>query len=129
MAKNTKEQSCSFCGITKKDALMLIAGDGAFICDRCISQAGEILQEEMGQRKAKSIQAALKLIKPQEIKKHLDEYVIGQDEAKKVMSVAVYNHYKRLNQRLDPEGIEIEKSRSEERRVGKESRYGWSRDH
>src|SRR5690554_2187644 len=110
MAKNTKEQSCSFCGITKKDALMLIAGDGAFICDRCISQAGEILQEEMGQRKAKSIQAALKLIKPQEIKKHLDEYVIGQDEAKKVMSVAVYNHYKRLNQRLDPEGIEIEKS-------------------
>lgn len=110
MAKHTKEQSCSFCGITKKDALMLIAGDGAFICDRCIAQAGEILQEEMGQRKAKSIQSALKLIKPQEIKKHLDEYVIGQDEAKKVMSVAVYNHYKRLNQRLDPDGIEIEKS-------------------
>lgn len=110
MAKHTKEQSCSFCGITKKDALMLIAGDGAFICDRCIAQAGEILQEEMGQRKAKSVQSALKLIKPQEIKKHLDEYVIGQDEAKKVMSVAVYNHYKRLNQRLDPDGIEIEKS-------------------
>lgn len=110
MAKHTKEQHCSFCGITKKDALMLIAGDGAFICDRCITQAGEILQEEMGQRKAKSIQSALTLIKPQEIKNHLDEYVIGQDEAKKVMSVAVYNHYKRLNQRVDPDGIEIEKS-------------------
>lgn len=89
---------------------MLIAGDGAFICDRCITQAGEILQEELSQRRGKSQHGALKLIKPQEIKNHLDEYVIGQDEAKKVMSVAVYNHYKRLNHRADPEGIEIDKS-------------------
>lgn len=110
MAKNNKEQTCSFCGITKKDAQILIAGDGAFICDRCITQAGEILQEELSQRRGKSQHGALKLIKPQEIKNHLDEYVIGQDEAKKVMSVAVYNHYKRLNHRADPEGIEIDKS-------------------
>lgn len=110
MAKHNKEQTCSFCGITKKDAQMLIAGDGAFICDRCITQAGEILQEELSQRRGKTSHGALKLIKPQEIKNHLDEYVIGQDEAKKVMSVAVYNHYKRLNHRADPEGIEIDKS-------------------
>lgn len=110
MAKYNKEQSCSFCGIAKKDALMLIAGDGAFICDRCITQAGEILSEELNQRKNKTLQTALKLIKPQEIKKHLDEYVIGQDEAKKVMSVSVYNHYKRLNQKVEQDGIEIEKS-------------------
>lgn len=109
MAKQ-KEQSCSFCGVKKKDALMLIAGDGAFICDRCISQAGDILKEEIGQRKGDAAQAALKLIKPMEIKDHLDQYVIGQDEAKKVMSVAVYNHYKRLNQKVESDGIEIEKS-------------------
>lgn len=109
MAKQ-KEQSCSFCGVKKKDALMLIAGDGAFICDRCISQAGDILKEEIGQRKGDAAQAALKLIKPMEIKDHLDQYVIGQDEAKKVMSVAVYNHYKRLNQKVESDGVEIEKS-------------------
>ncbi len=110
MAKNQKEQTCSFCGIGKKDAIMLIAGDGAFICDRCVSQAGEILSEELNQRKSKVLQSALKLIKPQEIKNHLDEYVIGQNEAKKVMAVAVYNHYKRLNQKVEKDDIEIEKS-------------------
>src|SRR5690606_17915742 len=110
MAKYSKEQACSFCGVTKKDALMLIAGEGAFICDRCITQAGEILQEELGQRKGKAMQTTLKLVNPQEIKKHLDEYVISQDEDKKVMSVAVYNHDKRLIQKADPNGIEIEKS-------------------
>lgn len=110
MGKYTKEQTCSFCGITKKDALMLIAGDEAYICDRCITQAGEILSEELNQRKNKTLQTALKLIKPREIKQHLDEYVIGQDEAKRVMAVSVYNHYKRLNQKVEQDGIEIEKS-------------------
>lgn len=110
MAKNSKEQICSFCGIGKKDAIMLIAGDGAFICDRCVSQAGEILTEELNQRKSKSLQSVLKSIKPQEIKHHLDEYIIGQEEAKKVMAVAVYNHYKRLNQKVGKDDIEIEKS-------------------
>lgn len=89
---------------------MLIAGDGAHICDRCIAQAGEILTEEMNLRKSKALQTTLKLIRPIEIKTHLDQYVIGQDDAKKVMSVAVYNHYKRLNQKADKDEIELEKS-------------------
>lgn len=110
MAKNAKEVTCSFCGIRKQDALMLIAGDGAHICDRCIAQAGEILTEEMNLRKSKALQTTLKLIRPVEIKEHLDQYVIGQDDAKKVMAVAVYNHYKRLNQKADKDEIELEKS-------------------
>ncbi len=105
-----KEVICSFCGIRKQDALMLIAGDGAHICDRCITQAGEILAEEMNLRKSKALQTTLKLIKPAEIKEHLDQYVIGQDDAKKVMAVSVYNHYKRLNQKVEKDEIEIEKS-------------------
>ena len=109
MAKNTREVVCSFCGIRKQDAMMLIAGDGAHICDRCITQAGEILAEELNLRKSKA-QTTLKLIRPLEIKEHLDQYVIGQEDAKKVMSVAVYNHYKRLNQKVDKDEIEIEKS-------------------
>lgn len=110
MAKNSKDLTCSFCGIRKQDALMLIAGDGAHICDRCITQAGEILSEEMNLRKNKVLQTALKLIRPIEIKQHLDQYVIGQDDAKKVMAVSVYNHYKRLNQKVEKDEIEIEKS-------------------
>lgn len=89
---------------------MLIAGDGAHICDRCITQAGEILAEEMNLRKSKALQTTLKLIRPIEIKEHLDQYVIGQDDAKKVMAVSVYNHYKRLNQKVEKDEIEIEKS-------------------
>lgn len=111
MAKsNQKDIHCSFCGISKNEAQMLIAGDGAHICDRCVQQASEILTEELKQRKSKNLQTVLKLIKPVEIKQHLDEFVIGQNEAKKVISVAVYNHYKRLNQRIDNDGVEIEKS-------------------
>ncbi len=110
MPKTNKDITCSFCGIRKQDAMMLIAGDGAHICDRCITQAGEILTEEMNLRKSKVLQTALKLIKPVEIKQHLDEYVIGQDDAKKVMAVAVYNHYKRLNQKVEKDEVEIEKS-------------------
>jgi len=106
----SKEVTCSFCGRPKKDTLMLIGGDNAHICDQCVSQAKDILAEELDQRKSKSIQTALKLLKPIEIKNHLDQYVIGQDEAKKVLSVAVYNHYKRLSQKIDNDGIEIEKS-------------------
>ncbi|WP_262245651.1 ATP-dependent Clp protease ATP-binding subunit ClpX [Parapedobacter soli] len=110
MAKTTREVTCSFCGIRKQDAMMLIAGDGAHICDRCIAQANEILVEEMNLRKSKALQTTLKLIRPIEIKEHLDQYVIGQDDAKKVMAVAVYNHYKRLNQKMDKDEIELEKS-------------------
>lgn len=88
----------------------MIAGINGHICDRCISQANEILDQESTTKKKKEITKAVKLAKPMEIKKHLDEYVIGQDEAKVTLSVAVYNHYKRLSQPADPDDIEIEKS-------------------
>lgn len=101
---------CSFCGIAKGETQLLIAGDGAHICDRCITQASEILAEEIKLKKVNSLQTSLKLIKPSEIKNHLDQYVIGQDDAKKVISVAVYNHYKRLNQKIEKDEVEIEKS-------------------
>lgn len=110
MAKNPREVACSFCGLRKSETLMLIAGNDAHICDRCVAQANEILAEELTLRKNKSVQAALKLLKPAEIKTHLDQYVIGQDDAKKVLAVAVYNHYKRLNQKVEKDEIEIEKS-------------------
>lgn len=89
---------------------MLIAGLDAHICDKCVAQANQILSEELSTRKSKTSQSALTLMKPTEIKLHLDQYVIGQDEAKKVLSVAVYNHYKRLNQKIEKDEVEIEKS-------------------
>ncbi|MFD1630327.1 ATP-dependent Clp protease ATP-binding subunit ClpX [Pseudopedobacter beijingensis] len=110
MNKKDKEIRCSFCGANKQDSLMLIAGLDAHICDKCVTQANDILLEEFSSRKSKSAQATLTLLKPSEIKKHLDQYVIGQDSAKKVLSVAVYNHYKRLNQKIGADEVEIEKS-------------------
>lgn len=106
----SKDIKCSFCGSGKQDTLMLIAGLDAHICDKCVAQANQILSEELSTRKNKTAQSALTLMKPMEIKTHLDQYVIGQDDAKKVLSVAVYNHYKRLNQKVDKDEIEIEKS-------------------
>ncbi|MXV53284.1 ATP-dependent Clp protease ATP-binding subunit ClpX [Pedobacter sp. HMF7647] len=110
MSKNSKDIKCSFCGSGKQDTLMLIAGLDAHICDKCVAQANQILSEELGTRKSKSPQSNLTLLKPLEIKEHLDQYVIGQDDAKKVLSVAVYNHYKRLNQKVEKDEVEIEKS-------------------
>jgi len=110
MSKGSKDIKCSFCGSGKQDTLMLIAGLDAHICDKCVAQANQILSEELSTRKSKTAQAALTLLKPTEIKTHLDQYVIGQDEAKKVLSVAVYNHYKRLNQKVEKDEVEIEKS-------------------
>ena len=110
MSKNTKDIKCSFCGSGKQDTLMLIAGLDAHICDKCVSQAGQIVAEELNSRKSKSEQSAVNLLKPIEIKNHLDQYIIGQDQAKKVLSVAVYNHYKRLNQKVGKDEVEIEKS-------------------
>jgi ATP-dependent Clp protease ATP-binding subunit ClpX len=100
---------CSFCGRTKKEANMLIAGLEGHICDHCIEQAYSIMNEELLNKKEVSIDA-IKLLKPIEIKNFLDQFVIGQDMAKKIISVAVYNHYKRLMQKPDNEDIEIEKS-------------------
>lgn len=105
-----KDIKCSFCGSGKQDTLMLIAGLDAHICDKCVNQASQILAEELNVRKSKSIQSFETLLKPVEIKTHLDQYVIGQDQAKKILSVAVYNHYKRLNQKVGKDEVEIEKS-------------------
>jgi ATP-dependent Clp protease ATP-binding subunit ClpX len=110
MSKNQKDIKCSFCGAGKQDSLMLIAGLDAHICDKCVAQANDILAEEFTLRKGKNAHATLTLLKPQEIKTHIDQYVIGQDSAKKVLAVAVYNHYKRLNQKIGKDEIEIEKS-------------------
>ena len=102
---------CSFCGREKKDTNLLIAGLSGHICDRCIEQAHDIVLEEL-QKKGDFDVNQIELLKPIEIKKFLDQYVIGQEEAKKYLSVAVYNHYKRLLQtyKKDEEEIEIEKS-------------------
>lgn len=100
---------CSFCGRTKKEVSMLVAGLEGHICDHCIEQAYGIMNEELGTKKNFSFDT-INLLKPAEIKHFLDQYVIGQDMAKKIISVAVYNHYKRLMQKPDAEDIEIEKS-------------------
>lgn len=104
------EVTCSFCGRNKKDVDLMISGIHAHICDKCVTQASQILQEEKKNKVEAGALPNFKLIKPREIKKFLDEYVIGQDEAKRVMSVAVYNHYKRLMQRKVDTDVTIEKS-------------------
>ena len=108
--QHSKDIICSFCGSSKQDTLMLIAGLDAHICDKCVTQASQIVSEESAVRTKKSAQSAINLLKPIEIKQHLDQYVIGQDQAKKVLAVAVYNHYKRLNQKVTADEVEIEKS-------------------
>ena len=100
---------CSFCGREKKDTNLLIAGISGHICDRCIEQAYSIVQEELGVH-GEFDMGQIELLKPTEIKSFLDLYVIGQEEAKKYISVAVYNHYKRLMQQESKEDVEIEKS-------------------
>ncbi len=104
------EVTCSFCGRSKKDVDLMISGIHAHICDKCVTQATQILQEEKKSKVEAGAAPNFKLIKPRDIKKYLDEYVIGQDEAKKVLSVAVYNHYKRLMQRKVENDVTIEKS-------------------
>jgi len=109
--KEITMDKCSFCGRDKKDTNLLIAGLSGHICDRCIEQAHEIVLEEL-QKKSDFDVNQIELLKPTEIKEFLDQYVIGQEEAKKYLSVAVYNHYKRLQQtnKKEDEEIEIEKS-------------------
>ncbi|PQA59270.1 ATP-dependent Clp protease ATP-binding subunit ClpX [Siphonobacter curvatus] len=109
--------SCSFCGRKKKDVDLLLSGMDALICNFCIEQGWELVQEELGMKQpaAKKKETnqpfqLLKVPKPQEIKRFMDQYVIGQDDAKKVLSVAVYNHYKRLQQQKSNDDIYIEKS-------------------
>ena len=109
--KNQKEIKCSFCGRDKSETYVLIAGITGHICDQCIQQAQNILNDEMNNKLKTTINSHLTLLKPVEIKKFLDQYVIGQDEAKKVLAVAVYNHYKRISSKIKKQDeIEIEKS-------------------
>ncbi len=107
MAK--KEVNCSFCGRSRSEVGILIAGVTGHICESCVSQAHTIIREE-DINEAVETDQEVNLLKPAEIKAKLDDYVIGQDDAKKVLSVAVYNHYKRLNQKVKTDEIEIEKS-------------------
>jgi ATP-dependent Clp protease ATP-binding subunit ClpX len=102
---------CSFCGRNRDEVKILIAGQEGHICENCVEHAQEIIGQEMIHQPDKSAASNYKLSvkKPMELKKFLDEYVIGQDDAKKVLAVAVYNHYKRMNQKVDNE-VEIEKS-------------------
>lgn len=104
-----KEEKCSFCGRPRSDTNMLIAGLDAHICDYCIEQAQDILREELKSTSKKDF-SKIKLHKPAEIKQYLDQYVIGQDDAKKVLAVAVYNHFKRIGQTIGKDDVEIEKS-------------------
>lgn len=102
---------CSFCNREKRETNILIAGISGHICDYCITQAQNIVREESAGKVNYSLSSKLHLLKPSEIKRHLDEYVIGQDDAKKILSVAVYNHYKRLvHGKADNDDVELEKS-------------------
>ncbi|MGB3546999.1 MAG: ATP-dependent Clp protease ATP-binding subunit ClpX [Saprospiraceae bacterium] len=128
MLRSKNEYRCSFCGRDKSDALILIAGLDAHICEVCVDQAQEIVQEELfggrpeedeeideqalaaKRKKLVNLEAAA-LVRPKDIKDHLDKYVIGQEDAKKILSVAVYNHYKRLqNPGADDDDVQLEKS-------------------
>lgn len=104
------EVTCSFCGRNKKDVDLMISGIHAHICNHCITQANQILSEELKTKSKEEASPKFNVIKPIEMKKHLDQYVVGQDEAKKVISVSVYNHYKRLVQKRLDDDIVIEKS-------------------
>lgn len=114
MRKSKQNYRCSFCGRDKSEALILIAGIEGHICEVCVEQAGEIIEEELyGNNNKQESNNPFMLpesVTPMDIKTHLDQYVIGQDDAKKILSVAVYNHYKRLRQPLKADDVEIEKS-------------------
>lgn len=108
MAK--KKEVCSFCGNGRDEVSLLISGIDGHICDRCTEQAYQILHEDSPSKRSKKTSTDLKVLKPLEIKTFLDQYVIGQDEAKRILAVAVYNHYKRIDQTVLEDDVEIEKS-------------------
>lgn len=113
MTKKTVRNACSFCGRAEGEVRMLISGLNGYICDDCACHAYEIVKDALGERGSGKSGFNINLNnipKPREIKEYLDQYVIGQDDAKRYLSVAVYNHYKRLSQPKDDNGVEIEKS-------------------
>ncbi|MFY8033432.1 MAG: ClpX C4-type zinc finger protein, partial [Flexibacteraceae bacterium] len=107
--------NCSFCGRNKKEVALIVSGENVHICNNCIEKANQILEEEtktVGNKPSAKAKPKINLSKPADLKAHLDEFVIGQDAAKKVLSVAIYNHYKRLlhkSNQVDDE-VQIEKS-------------------
>ncbi|MBL4652425.1 MAG: ATP-dependent Clp protease ATP-binding subunit ClpX [Flavobacteriales bacterium] len=101
---------CSFCGRDKRETEVLIAGITGHICDNCVEQAKSIVKEEMSGKVNEELTSNINLLKPIDFKRHLDEYIISQEQAKKILSVAVYNHYKRVTQNIEDDEIEIEKS-------------------
>ena len=106
--KETEHLHCSFCGKPEEMTKRLIAGpNGVYICNECVEVCRDVIKEESEKSKDKE---SVKLLKPSEIKDKLDEFIVGQDQAKKVLSVAVYNHYKRINATIDDTGLEIDKS-------------------
>ena len=98
---------CSFCGKTQEQVRKLVAGPGVYICDECIELCNEIIDEELSEEMELDL---IDLPRPTEIKEILDQYVIGQDETKKILAVSVYNHYKRINAEQKPDDVEIQKS-------------------
>ncbi len=112
MAKQQSEEQCSFCLRSRSEVQLLITGSKANICNQCATDAYNIALEELNTKNKRQLDKQLTLLKPSEIKSHLDEYIIGQDDAKKVMSVAVYNHYKRIlnSKKMNEDDVEIEKS-------------------
>lgn len=101
--KNNEKTACSFCGRTEDLVEKLISGPNSFICDKCVLLCVDIIQK-------KPVAHEMKFLKPKEIKKHLDEYIIGQEAAKKTISVAVYNHYKRIRSLSKKSDVEYTKS-------------------
>ncbi|MDD6905735.1 MAG: ATP-dependent Clp protease ATP-binding subunit ClpX [Finegoldia magna] len=108
MPKNENQYKCSFCGKSQDEVRKLIAGPGVFICDECVSLCNSIIEEEF--KDIDNIQERIDLPKPIEIKDVLDDYVIKQEEGKKALAVAVYNHYKRINSNLMNNDVELQKS-------------------
>lgn len=106
----TKEKKCSFCGRSTREVNQIVAGPDVSICDECVHYCEEILQEEMKEKESSYDVQLDEIPHPSEIHRQLNEYVIGQEHAKKVLSVAVYNHYKRLQSHIDPPDVELEKS-------------------
>jgi len=106
-----QQTACSFCGKTEKNAKSLIAGpEGIFICDECVELCDAMISQQGAPAEKSSEAEPINMLKPHEIKEHLDEYVIGQEHAKKVLAVAVHNHYKRMLHQGDDDGVELEKS-------------------